>query len=45
VRGKAGVRTQGLRLVRFPALETGERLWLITEADRSLTTFLLPSEY
>jgi hypothetical protein len=23
----------------------GERLWLITEADRSATTLLLPSEY
>jgi hypothetical protein len=23
----------------------GERLWIITEADRSTTTFLLPSEY
>ena len=23
----------------------GERLWVITEADRSVTTLLLPSEY
>ncbi|MDP3799213.1 MAG: type I restriction endonuclease subunit M [Polaromonas sp.] len=23
----------------------GQRIWLITEADRSCTTFLLPSEY
>ncbi len=23
----------------------GERLWIITEADRSATTFLLPEEY
>ena len=23
----------------------GERLWIITESDRSVTTFLLPSEY
>ncbi len=23
----------------------GERIWLITEADRSVTTMLLPSEY
>ncbi len=23
----------------------GERLWVITEADRSATTFLLPKEY
>ena len=24
---------------------TGERFWVITEADRSVTTILLPSEY
>ena len=24
---------------------SGEKFWLITEADRSYTTFLLPSEY
>jgi len=23
----------------------GEKLWVITEADRSVTTLLLPSEY
>jgi hypothetical protein len=23
----------------------GQRIWIITEADRSVTTFLLPSEY
>ena len=23
----------------------GEKLWIITEADRSVTTFLLPDEY
>ncbi len=23
----------------------GEKLWIITEADRSVTTFLLPEEY
>ncbi len=26
-------------------LLSGERLWIITEADRSVTTLLLPSEY
>ena len=26
-------------------LIAGERVWLITEADRSATTFLFPSEY
>lgn len=30
----------------FSAYDIGkERLWLITEADRSITTLLLPSEY
>jgi hypothetical protein len=24
---------------------SGEKVWVITEADRSLTTVLLPSEY
>lgn len=25
--------------------DTAERLWVVTEADRSVTTLLLPSEY
>lgn len=25
--------------------DSGERIWVITEADRSVTTLLLPSEY
>lgn len=25
--------------------ETKEKIWIITEADRSITTILLPSEY
>jgi hypothetical protein len=31
----------------FSAFKTvrGEKLWVITEADRSVTTLLLPSEY
>jgi len=35
------------RLRIFSAYLTakGERLWVITEADRSVTTLLLPSEY
>ena len=36
---------QGERILSAYSLGTGERLWLITEADRRLTTFLLPSEY
>jgi hypothetical protein len=36
---------RGLRIVSAYTLSTGVKLWLITEWDRSLTTFLLPSEY
>lgn len=37
----------GRRLRVFSAYRTskGEKLWVITEADRSATTILLPSEY
>lgn len=35
----------GLRLLSAYTLTTGVKLWLITEADRSYTTLLLPSEY
>ena len=34
-----------LRILSAYRLETGVKVWLITEADRSVTTFLLPSEY
>lgn len=34
-----------LRILSSYILPTGERIWVITEADRSSTTFLLPSEY
>ena len=33
------------RLVSAYTLESGVMIWLITEANRSVTTFLLPSEY
>lgn len=33
------------RLLSAYELTTGERLWIITEADRSTTTLLLPSDY
>ncbi len=33
------------RLLSAYVLNTGERLWIITEWDRSATTLLLPSEY
>ena len=34
-----------LRILSAYTLQTGERIWLITESDRSATTILLPSEY
>ena len=36
---------QGYRLLSAYPLETGERLWIITEWDRSATTLLRPDEY
>lgn len=35
----------GKRVLSSYALPTGETVWIITEADRSLTTILLPDEY
>lgn len=35
----------GLRILSAYTLPTGVKIWLITEADRSYTTFLLPEEY
>jgi len=35
----------GTRLLSAYNLPNGERVWIITEADRSATTMLLPSEY
>ena len=34
-----------LRILSAYELNTGVKIWLITEADRSVTTCLLPSEY
>jgi hypothetical protein len=36
---------EGTRLLSAYSLSTGAKLWIITEADRSVTTLLLPSEY
>jgi hypothetical protein len=36
---------EGLRLLSAYRLHDGERIWVITEADRSVTTALLPEEY
>lgn len=35
----------GLRLLSAYHLNDGTKIWIITEADRSATTFLLPEEY
>ncbi len=35
----------GMRIFSAYPLSTGHRLWIITEADRCLTTVLLPEEY
>ena len=35
----------GFRLLSNYRTAAGEKLWIITEADRSVTTLLLPEEY
>lgn len=35
----------GARLLSAYTLTTSDRMWIITEADRSYTTLLLPEEY
>jgi hypothetical protein len=35
----------GARLLSAYVLGSGEKVWVITEADRSATTVLLPDEY
>jgi hypothetical protein len=35
----------GFRLLSVYRTAKGKKLWIITEADRSITTILLPSEY
>jgi hypothetical protein len=37
--------THGFRLLSVYTLKTGTKIWIITEADRSVTTVLLPDEY
>ena len=36
---------EGFRLLSAYTLLSGDRIWIITEADRSATTILLPEEY
>lgn len=35
----------GFRLLSAYTLNSGTKIWIITEADRSVTTILLPDEY
>lgn len=35
----------GLRLLSAYRLKDGTKIWIITDADRSVTTVLLPEEY
>lgn len=35
----------GERILSAYELATGERIWIITEADRSMTSVILPQEY
>lgn len=35
----------GFRILSAYRLRDGTKIWIITEADRSVTTILLPSEY
>ena len=35
----------GFRLLSAYRTNAGDKLWIITEADRSVTTLLLPEEY
>ncbi len=37
--------TRHLRILSAYTLTTGVKIWIITEADRSATTILLPDEY
>ena len=37
--------SHGFRIVSAYTTSAGEKIWVITEADRSSTTILLPSEY
>ena len=36
---------EGFRLLSAYRTSKGQKIWIITEADRSATTILLPSEY
>jgi hypothetical protein len=35
----------GFRILSAYTTSVGDRIWVLTEADRSATTFMLPDEY
>ena len=43
--GQRRAIAEGTRLLSAYELDTGAKIWIITEADRSVTTILLPEEY
>ena len=45
VQANAAALRYGYRLLSNYEIGAGQRLWIITEADRSATTLLLPEEY
>lgn len=45
IRANQEALVHGLRLLSNYPLANGQRIWIITEADRSATTLLLPDEY
>mgnify|MGYP001818718626 CR=1 FL=1 len=36
---------KGFRIISVYTLSTGVKIWVLTEADRSASTFLLPEDY
>jgi hypothetical protein len=36
---------EGFRILSAYTLPTGQKIWLISEADRSVTTFIRPVDY
>ncbi|MBT9455068.1 MAG: hypothetical protein IV097_00460 [Burkholderiaceae bacterium] len=44
-KANAEAAASGLRVFSAYRVSETDRIWIITEADRSVTTFLLPHEY
>jgi len=45
MRANAAALKEGTRLLSTYHMKDGKKIWIITEADRSATTILLPHEY